>query len=130
MNFTILITGNPISSQASLTAYHFAKAILKKDHTIQQVFFYQEGVHQGNKLSYNPSDEFNLLEAWQELVKMHPFDLLICSTAALRRGIHDVEQAKVYGKESSNIAAHFKIAGLTQLFEAITTADRFLKFGG
>ena len=46
-------------------AYQFAQALLEKGHVINQIFFFQDGVSNGNGLVYPANDECNLTQAWQ-----------------------------------------------------------------
>lgn len=129
MNFAILINGAPYTSQASLSAYHFAKSIISKKHTIQQTFFYLDGVTHANNLIYCPTDEFQLISAWEKLAHDGQFDLAICSTAALKRGILNQELAEQFHKENTNFYNAFKMATLIQFLDNATQADRFITFG-
>ena len=118
MKFGILVNEGPFTHQASDSAYHFTKAALEKDHEIFRVFFYYDGVNNGNKLSEPQSDDRNLVKLWGELSKEHDLDLVVCVAAALRRGIKD-----------DVLAEGFRISGLGQLVEAGMEADRLVVFG-
>lgn len=129
MQFAILITGAPYISQASCSAYHFAKAVIAKNHQILQVFFYQDGVNHANNLIYIPTDALQIITLWQELAEKHKFELAICSTSALLRGIVDESFAEQYEKPIHNLNPAFKMSSLTQMYAAATQADRFIPFG-
>lgn len=121
MNFTVLVNAPPFSRLGSNTAYQFCKAILSKGHHIHRVFFYADGVLNANHFISPPQDEFNLITAWQSLVKQSGVELIVCVAAASRRGVID----EVHGK---NLAPEFKISGLGQLIESIIQSDRFISF--
>lgn len=118
MNFTILVNSALFSQQSAHTAYQFCKAVLEQNHHIVRIFFYQDGVHNANKLITAPADEINLVTLWQEFATQHHIELVLCVTSATRRGITD-----------ENLADKFKIAGLGQLMDAVINSDRFISFG-
>lgn len=107
MNYTILV------NTTNQTAYQFCKTLLKNNHRIVRVFFYQDGVY--NADGQNKTD---LSQSWQALAKDYPIELALCVTSASRRGITE-----------ANLADKFKITGLGQLIEAIINSDRFISFG-
>ena len=118
MKFAILVNEGPFNHQASDSAYHFAKAALEKGHEILRVFFYYDGVNNGNKNSAPQSDDRNIVTRWSKLADAHPIDLSVCVAAGLRRGIID-----------DVLAPGFRITGLGQLIVAGIDADRTVVFG-
>ena len=118
MKISILINEGPFTHQASDSAYHFAVAALNRGHQIYRVFFYNDGVHNANRLSQPQSDDRNLVSLWSKLGREHGIDLVVCVAAALRRGIKD-----------DLVPEDFRISGLGQLVEAGIQADRLLVFG-
>ena len=118
MKFGILIKEGPFTHQASDSAYHFVVAAISRGHEIYRVFFYNDGVYNGNKLSQPPTDDRNLVHLWSKLGTDHDVDLVVCVAAALRRGINE-----------EVLADGFRISGLGQLVEAGIQADRLLVFG-
>ena len=118
MKFGILVNEGPFTHQASDSAFQFVKAAIEKGHQVLRVFFYYDGVNNGNKLSEPQSDDRNLVKMWGELGKEHNLDLVICVAAALRRGIKD-----------EILADGFRISGLGQLVEVGMAADRLVTFG-
>ena len=129
MKFGILINEGPYTHQASDSAYQFTKAALEKGHEIFRVFFYNDGVNNGTRLTVPPQDDRNLTQAWSSLAKEHRLDLVVCVAAAQRRGVLDSDEAKRHGKDADNIAAGFRISGLGQLIEAGIQSDRMVVFG-
>jgi tRNA 2-thiouridine synthesizing protein D len=125
----ILVNEGPYTHQASDSAYQFAKAALEKGHEIFRVFFYNDGVNNGTRLTVPPQDDRNLQKAWSELAEKHKLDLVVCIAAAQRRGILDEGEAKRHGKDANNIAPGFRISGLGQLVETGIVADRLIAFG-
>lgn len=118
MKIAILVNEGPFTHQASDSAYQFAKAAVEKGHEVMRVFFYHDGVNNGNRLSEPQSDDRNLVKLWSELAEEHGTDLVVCVAAALRRGIKD-----------EILAAGFRISGLGQLIEAGVESDRLVVFG-
>lgn len=129
MKFGIVVNEGPYTHQASDSAYHFTAAALEKGHEIFRVFFYNDGVNNGSRLTVPPQDERNIQQNWTELAEKHDLDLVVCIAAAQRRGILDPDEAKRQGKDADNIAPGFRISGLGQLIEAGIETDRLVVFG-
>lgn len=129
MKFTIQVNASPYQSNAGLTAYQFIRAALAEQHEIVRVFFYHEGVYQAFQYATPPDDEIQLVKRWSELARDYAIDLVVCISAAQRRGLLCSDEAARQGKHDNDVAAGFRIAGLGQLVEAISLADRFIVFG-
>lgn len=125
----VLVSEGPYTHQASDSAYQFVKAALEKGHEIFRVFFYNDGVNNGTRLTVPPQDERNIQTNWTELAEKHNLDLVVCIAAAQRRGILDENEAKRQGKDADNIAPGFRISGLGQLIETGIESDRLVVFG-
>ena len=119
----------PYTHQASDSAYHFTAAALRAGHEIVRIFFYQDGVNNGTRLSIPPQDDRNISERWSALAEQHDVELILCVAAAQRRGLLDEDEAKRAGKDSNNMAPGFQISGLGQLIDAGIQADRLIVFG-
>jgi tRNA 2-thiouridine synthesizing protein D len=118
MKFGILVNEGPFTHQASDSAYRFVVAALAKGHEIYRVFFYNDGVYNGNKLAEPQSDDRNIVALWSALAAENDIDLVVCVAAALRRGIKD-----------EILEEGFRISGLGQMVEAGIQADRLVVFG-
>lgn len=118
MDIGILVNEGPFTHQASDSAYHFARAALRKGHRIARVFFYNDGVFNGNRLSEPQSDDRNLVELWSKLGRENDIDLVVCVAAARRRGIKE-----------DILKEGFRIAGIGQLIESGIENDRLVVFG-
>jgi len=114
----LLINEGPYNHQAADTAYQFARAALAKGHTVQRVFFYNDGVNNATKLTEPPQDDRHIVNRWSKLAQEHGVDLVVCVAAGLRRGLVE-----------DNLAPGFRISGLGQLVEAGIEADRLVVFG-
>ncbi|MGH8503937.1 MAG: sulfurtransferase complex subunit TusD [Gammaproteobacteria bacterium] len=129
MKFAILVNGGPFTQQAAATAYHFTRAALEKGHEVSRVFFYHDAVQTGTRLNVPPQDECDLPGLWRELGARYRLDLVVCVSAAQRRGVLDAREAQRHGKDSDNLAPGFRIGGLGQLIEAGIDAERLVAFG-
>lgn len=128
MIFSLVIYA-PSSSQSSRSALKFARAALQGGHEIHRVFFYNNGVYLANNQSISAQDEPNITDEWATLAQAHTLDLVVCITAALRRGLLDDAEADRYDKQAVTIAPPFTVSGLGQLIDASVSADRLVTFG-
>lgn len=128
MKLVVQIQASPHQHQASDTAYHFILAALAKGHQVLRVFFYQDGVLNALPNSRPPEDERNLVQQWSELAAQHQVDLVVCVTAAQRRGLFEVDP-KTLQPEPGSLAPGFRVAGLGLLMEGMLDADRLITFG-
>ena len=85
MIFNVQVNAGPFSHQGADTAYHFIRAALERGHTVQRVFFYADGVYNGNDLTVPPQDERHRVSQWSALAEQSGIDLVICVAAAQRR---------------------------------------------
>ncbi|MGZ8216318.1 sulfurtransferase complex subunit TusD [Methylomagnum sp.] len=111
MRYAIQINTGPGQSQSAHTAYQFIHAALAAGHEVIRVFFYHEGVHHG----------FGEGSDWSGLARQHGVDLVLCVSAAERRGLSPT---------SANPAEGFRVGGLGQWMDACLKADRVMVFGG
>ena len=128
MKFNVLVTGGVYSSQSGYSALQFCKAVLAAGHTISQVFFYRDAVSQASTLTVPLEDEFNAIDQWQDFYQQHQVPLVVCVSAAERRGILNAEQAEEFAKESANLARCFSVEGLGALHDASLNSDRTVTF--
>ena len=110
-------------SQGAFLAYQLAQELVHKHH-IRQIFFYQDGVSNGNALVYPANDEFNLVKAWQAFSRQFNVPLHLCVAAAQRRGVVDSESAA--DKSAVSLADVFQLAGLGEFSQALLQADRVI----
>lgn len=89
MTFVLIVTGPPYGTQQASSAFLFTKALIKTNHTLHCVFFYNEGIYNANSLVLPATDEFDLITAWEKLYKEYGVPLHFCTAAALRRGVID-----------------------------------------
>ncbi|OCG10203.1 tRNA 2-thiouridine(34) synthase TusD [Gilliamella sp. wkB178] len=118
LNYAIVVMGPAYGTQSAYCAYQFTQTLVTQTaHTIKNIFFYADGVYNGNSYTDPANDEFDLVSAWQQLAETYCFPLNICVAAAQRRGI--IEQ---------NLANHFILTGLSELSEAMAICDRVIQF--
>ena len=127
MKINLLVVGGLYAQQSGYSAWQFCKAALEAGHEITQVFFYQDGVTQGSALATPLGDEFDAPSAWGELAQSG-VELVVCVSAAERRGIIDQEQAKELGVEQYNLHSSFTVAGLGVFHQASLDAERTVTF--
>lgn len=119
MKFAIQINAAPWQGEACDTAYQFIRAALRRGHEIVRVFFYQEGAYNGLGGMDPSGDEGRAALRWSGLAAEHGIDLVVCVSAAARRGLPEAA-----------LGEGFRVAGLGLWVDACLRADRFLSFGG
>ena len=129
MKYALQINSSPYHSNAGYHAYQFIKTALSMGHQIFRVFFYQEGIYHALHYSSPPDDERQLTSLWCQLAEDYSIDLVVCISAAQRRGLLHEDEAKKRQQHANNLAKGFRISGLGQLIEATLEADRFIVFG-
>lgn len=129
MKYAIQINAGPYASNAGLIAHRFIRAALRDGHQILQVFFYREGIQHAFRHALPPDDETNFSVLWSRFAAEHAIDLVVCISAAQRRGLLCEDEARRQGLADNHLAEGFRIAGLGQWLEATLTADRCLVFG-
>jgi len=115
----ILLKEGPYNSQASDTAFKFAEAAIKKGHTVDALFLYNDGVTNATKLMDPPRDDRNIAARWSEFSQVHGVEIFACIAASKRRGIND--DILIQGGA---------ITGLGTLTDIAIRNDRLVTFGG
>lgn len=128
VKFSLLVTGNPASSQNTASALQFCEAALAAGHTICGVFFYLDGVLTASDLINPASDEVNIPDRWAALATQYNFALEVCVSASLRRGIVNEQEAAQLGLQHYNLKSPFILSGLGQLAELSASCDRLIQF--
>lgn len=129
MKFAIAVF-SAAHAPSSRRALLFAQAVLAGGHEIVRLFFYQDGVHSASANVVVPQDEQDIAAQWQDLVRTHQLDGVVCIAAALRRGVLNEEEALRYQKPAANLSGSWELSGLGQLHDAAQSADRLICFGG
>jgi len=128
MKFNVLVTGALYSAQTAYSALQFCRAAATSGHIVTQVFFYQDGVSQASDLSVPLADEYDAVSAWAKYSVDTGADLVVCVSAAERRGILGAEQAAEFEKANHNLHPAFKVEGLGVLHQACLASDRTVTF--
>lgn len=124
MKYVLQITHSPQNGNASALGLSIAKSLLKCGHQLDLVFFYNDGVLQGNQFNYPAHDEPHFMKQWQCFAKENGVKLALCVAAAQRRGVVDHDSS--VDSMSYNLAQQFELAGLAQFGKAILMADRVI----
>ncbi|WP_118859039.1 sulfurtransferase complex subunit TusD [Haemophilus haemolyticus] len=124
MRYVIAVKSPIYGKQGAFLAYQFADALIKKGHEISQIFFFQDGVSNGNALVYPANDEVNLQKHWQMFSITHNVPLRLCVAASQRRGV--VDNLTTSTTAHYNLAEGFIIAGLGEFMAASLKADRVI----
>jgi len=128
LRYTLLVSGSPYSTQAHHSALGFLDALLKKGHKVQCVFFYADGVLAANELTSPANDEPNVHAHWKTLASTYDVPLHACISVANKRGLLNEEDAKLHEQSCHNVNEPFKISGLGEWAQAISTCDRVVHF--
>ena len=128
LKVNVLVSKAAFDSQAGERAWRFCRAALAAGHRVEQVFFYESAVHQGSKLTEPLADEFDALKAWQTLSAEFGVTLVVCVSAAEKRGVLNSEMAEQLQREASNLDSVFEVRGLASLHTASLEADRTVNF--
>lgn len=126
--YSILITSSPFQGDSALRALSFVQAAIDNGDTVNNVFFYSEGVHHTNSLMLHTGDELFAYDAWKALATNHKVKLLVCITAAVKRGIVSELEANESGLPYANLAPPFEQAGLGEFFTALHDCNRLVQF--
>lgn len=129
LNYALLVLAAPASGHTSLTAARFARALLARGHTLQRVFFLDDGTLTGLASAVTPQDEHAPLQQWVELAEAQQTELILCISSALKRGLLDNVEAARHERPAATVHPAFELGGLGLLVEAAQTADRLVTFG-
>lgn len=129
LTYALQVNSSPYAGDGGLTAYHFALAAIRAGHQVLRIFFYQEGIYHALRFALPPDDEIKIGVLWSALAREHQVDLVVCISAAQRRGLLCADEARRQAAVDNHLADGFRIAGLGQWLEASLQADRCLVFG-
>ncbi|MFT4862295.1 MAG: tRNA 2-thiouridine synthesizing protein D [Pseudohongiellaceae bacterium] len=129
MIFTIVVHSAPYSTQAPASAFRFAKAALLGGHSIYRLFFFGDGVHNGNRLTVTAQDDVNWQKQWDQLIGEHKLDAVVCVSSAIKRGILNEGESVRHELDAVSLTEQAQIAGLGQLVDAVLQSDKVINFG-
>ncbi len=120
----VIAVKSPIYGKQGHFSLSICKCINQKGHEISQIFFFQDGVSNGNALVYPANDEVNLQKHWQMFSITYNIPLHLCVSASQRRGV--VDNLTTPTTAHYNLAEEFIIAGLGEFIAASLNADRVI----
>ncbi|CAM3650401.1 sulfurtransferase complex subunit TusD [Parendozoicomonas haliclonae] len=129
MKYTLIIHGSPAASPSSQTALRFARTALRQGHELVRIFFLGDGVYTASRIAVAPQGEQDLYQEWRNLGVEHGLDMVVCISAALKRGLLDEQEAQRYNQPAFTVEPPFTVSGLGQLVDGTVTADRTITFG-
>lgn len=92
------------------------------------IFFYADAAHTANRLRWQSADQMNITQEWQKLAEQYQLTLPVCVSTALSRGITDSENSTRHQLDSENLAAGFKLVGLSELAMMMQGDRRLMQF--
>ena len=116
-SFILMLHASPWSQQSVLTACQFAQKAIERGNRVKALFLYQDAVLNALSNLDIPSDELNGQAQLQQLHNKHGVPLLLCATAAEKRGITE-----------DTVQSGFQLAGLAELAEMSCETDRVVQF--
>ena len=97
-------------------------------HAALNIFFYADAANTANRLRWQSADQMNITKEWQKLAEQYQLTLPVCVSTALSRGISDSENSIRHQLDSENLAAGFKLVGLSELAMMMQGDCRLLQF--
>jgi tRNA 2-thiouridine synthesizing protein D len=128
MIISLLVTSPPTATLAIQQAVKFVQVSIDSGNVIDNIFFYMDGVNNANAYLHPMNDEFNAHKAWQVLSNKLNIPLLVCKTAAERRGVIDETLALALNYSNANLGSPFQSVGLSEFFERLHNIDRLVQF--
>lgn len=116
-SFILMLHSAPWSNQSVATAVDFAKTAIKRGNKVKAIFLYQDAVLCASPNLDIPSDELNGQTALLELHDKLGVPLMLCVTAAEKRGINE-----------GHVVPKFQIAGLAEFAEMTVSTDKVVQF--
>ena len=129
MQIFIVIHGSPWASQAGSSALQFADAAIAAGHAIYRVFFYHDAVLTASAPPGSSQEQTSMGRRWGIFSREHGTELVVCISAALRRGIQ-VEGEGDDQQQPVSLLPGFEVAGLGQYVDGVLRSDRTISFGG
>lgn len=127
-SFLLMVHSANYANQSSRSALKYAQAVINRGHTLKAIFFYQDGVCHANALTLIPTDELDTNNGFKTLKNTFEIPLLICVTAAEKRGIIDEQQAKTESLAHFNVDGAYTVAGLAEMAGIAAEADYVVQF--
>jgi tRNA 2-thiouridine synthesizing protein D len=126
--FSILITSSPFHGDSAMRALAFINGVIANGDKVNNIFFYSDGVYHANSLMLDTGDAFSTYKAWSKLSTEHDVTLLVCITAAVKRGIVSQQEADDNGIGFANLQSPFVQAGLGEFFTSLHSCNNLVQF--
>lgn len=132
----LLLTHAPhhsLTEQACDCAWQFCEAYRQLQPATSvaiplQVFLYSEAVMLANRLIWLPADLPNNAHSLQQLAQKFDLTIQVCVSAALARGVTDLDNAKRHGLTNENLAERFSLVGLGELAMHLHQVEQVQQF--
>ena len=125
---SLLVMSAPGASQNVQSALRFAQTVAQSEHQLKGIFFYADGVLNANFLQVFPADEQAIYSAWTSLATQYQCPLLVCVTAASKRGVLSQTDASDNDLKQFSLQAPFEAVGLGELAELFHSSDKVIQF--
>ena len=116
-SYILTLHSAPWSNQSVASACDFAETAITMGNEVKALFLYQDAVLNGSNQLDIPSDELNGSHRLQQLHSKYGVKVMLCVTAACKRGIHQ-----------DTIQSGYTIAGLAEFAEMTTRTDKVIQF--
>ena len=127
-SFLLMVHSAHYANQSSRSALKYAEAVISRGHIPKAVFFYQDAVYHANGLNLVPADELDTSAGFKALNANHNTPLLLCVTAAEKRGVIDQQQAQTESLPHFNLDESFTVAGLAEMASIAAETDYLVQF--
>ncbi|WP_100657286.1 sulfurtransferase complex subunit TusD [Alteromonas flava] len=127
-HISCLITCSPSNVLRMQEAINTLTGLIATGCTVESVFFYASGVLNANSLINPPVDEFNPHSAWSMFSQQHQVPLLVCVSAAEKRGVIDAALAEQNAQSAHNLIAPFEQVGLGEFFTRLHNVDQLIQY--
>lgn len=117
LHYALLVLGPSYGTQQAYLAYQFSQALITKQHKIETIFFYGDGVLNALAETSPANDEYDLSAGWARLHNEHHISLQFCGSAGLRRGV-----------SANSYAPYFTVSSLAEWSEILLKCDRVIQF--
>ncbi len=125
-----LVTASPLCGRAHLSAQRLLAAAIQAGLKVEAVFFYAAATAVATPQRESRGEPYDLSLAWARLSRKHAVPLLLCATAAARRGITtDAGSAPSDTRAPVHLADGFKLGSITDLTLYLCHDIRLLEFG-
>lgn len=125
MTTLLLLTSNP-DTQSAVTALQLAQALARRAVPLQ-IFIYQAAAQLALQTRWQAADRLKLAQGWLDLAQTYHFDLPVCVSAGLYRGVSDQASAERHTLPYATLLPGFHLVGLGELVSRWQQADRVIR---